>query len=233
MKISIIMPVYNEAGTLKSIIAKVLSASFPDRVERELIIVNDGSTDLTTSILKSYRSSKDIQIFHLKKNVGKSAALQVGIKHAQGDLILFQDADLEYDPIHYSQLLEPVLTHRSNIVFGSRFMGGARKMEFLNCVANRLSTITVNQLFKTRLSDVNTCHKLIQSSLLKRLHIKSNRFGCDAEITAKLLRQGHQIVEVPINYFARSKREGKKLTWIEAIKMYLCFIRFRFAISHV
>lgn len=228
MKLTIIIPVYNEARTISELIRKVKSVKLVDVIRKEIIIINDGSTDGTTQLLRNDENDSAVNIFHLPRNQGKAEALKLGIAHATGDIILFQDADLEYDPSNYPQLLEPFLLSNAAIVFGSRFKGTIKKMSPLIWIANRLTNLTVNVLFKTQLTDVNTCYKLGKSEIIKNIKMTSKRFVCEAEITCALLKQGYSITEVPITYHARTKKEGKKLTWLEAIKMYFGFIFYTF-----
>ncbi len=224
MKLTIIIPTYNEAKTIRSVINKVKKVRLDGLVTKEIIVVNDGSTDGTTDILKEYENKNEFKILHIPCNKGKSEALRLGIAHSSGDFVLIQDADLEYDPDNYAELLKPALEEKALIVFGSRFLGTVNKMNPLIRIANKLSNMTVNFLFKTHLTDVNTCYKLFKSELLKQMQITSNGFVCDSEITCQLLKKGYAIIEVPIRYSARTKKEGKKMNWFEAIKMYLGLI---------
>jgi len=224
LKLTILVPVYNEASTIGEIIKKIRNVRLHNSITKEIIIINDGSTDGTEDILKKCEGTTDLTILHLLHNKGKSHALNLGMTYSSGDLVLIQDADLEYDPENYKVLLKPVLEEKALIVFGSRFMGTIKKMHPIIRIANHFTNITVNWLFNTHLTDVNTCHKLFKRELLKKIEINSTGFTCDAEITCKLLKKGYKIKEVPIFYSARNIKEGKKLNWVDAIKMYFGFI---------
>jgi glycosyltransferase involved in cell wall biosynthesis len=228
LKLSVIIPVYNEAQTIEEVVARVMTAHLPGRVAREVLIVDDGSTDGTTAALRRVQALASVKVFRLDNRQGKSEAVRVGLAHATGEIVVVQDADLEYDPAYLHQLLEPILSGQASIVFGSRFQGRIRRMARLVWLANRFSTLTVNLLFGTRLSDVNTGYKMVKRELLAPMRMMADEFGCDAEMTAKLLWKDHQILEVPIDYTGRTRQEGKKMNWWSAIRMYLCFIKYRF-----
>ena len=228
MKLSVIIPVYNEERFIGSVIEKVRSVTLPPCLTRELIVVNDGSTDNTAKILERFKGFPEVKILHHARNLGKSAAVRTGIQTAQGDLILIQDADLECTPADYPRLLEPFLGNHLSVVYGSRFKGKIKNMSLMNRIANRISTATVNLLFRTKLSDVNTCYKVFRRKLLDRNKITSKHFVFDAEITVKLLKQGYQILEVPISYCGRSRSEGKKMNWLHALRVYWGIFKYRF-----
>lgn len=227
--LSIIIPVFNEVRTIERVIRRVITADLPHGVAREVLVVDDGSTDGTTAVLRRLQTEAEIRVYELGRHQGKSEAVRAGLVQATGDIVVLQDADLEYDPIYLIRLLTPILEGRAAIVFGSRFQGRIRRMAPLTWLANRWSTLTVNVLFRTRLTDVNTGYKMLRRELLACLRVTAEDFGYDAEMTAKLLRRDHHIVEVPINYTGRTRQEGKKMTWPSAIHMYLCFIWHRFA----
>ncbi len=217
--VSILIPVYNEEKTLRAIIKAALDASLPPSCRRELVIVDDGSIDSSREILKSISDSHVKVIFH-SKNQGKSGAIRTALSHARGDIFLVQDADLEYHPSHYMRLLEPIIQNRSEIVFGSRFLGTVKDMKLINSLANQLSVRTINLLYRTNITDFHTCFKVFRRTVLERVSLKTERFCFDTEFTAKALNAGFKIIEVPIEYTARSRKEGKKITWGQAIETY-------------
>ncbi|MCK5581491.1 MAG: glycosyltransferase family 2 protein [Candidatus Omnitrophica bacterium] len=228
MKLSVIIPVYNEARTIDTIIKKVQSSPLPNEVTKEIIIVNDGSTDNTPQILEKHTPSSGIKVLHQDQSHGKTAAVCIGIKHAAGDIIIIQDADLEYNPEDYSNLITPIIKQAASVVYGSRFKGTIKKMTWINRFANILSNITFNLLFSTNISDINTCYKVFKQDILKSITIETRNFGFDTEVTTKLIKNGHKIHEVPINYVARSKKEGKKINWGQALEIYWIIFKYRF-----
>jgi len=228
IKLSIIIPVYNEARFISTVIEKVKSVKLPDNIMEEIIVIDDGSTDATGKILEQYNSDSAIKIFHQEKNMGKSSAVRLGIEMSTGDIILIQDADLEYNPDDYPKLIEPIIAHKSTVVYGSRFKGTIKRMHIINKIANIVSNITLNLLYNTEISDVNTGYKVFRRDVLNDIKLISKNFTFEAEITAKLLNRGYSIYEVPIGYTARSKKEGKKMGWIEALQMYCGIIKYRF-----
>lgn len=227
-RLSVIIPVYNEAKTIERVTARVMTVRLPGRLDKEVLIVDDGSTDGTTAIVHRLQAVWPIKVFSLDRHQGKSEAVRLGLVHATGEIVVVQDADLEYDPAHLPLLLGPILAGHTSIVFGSRFQGRIRRMAPLIWLANRWSTLTVNLLFGTRLSDVNTGYKMVKRELLAHMTMTAEDFGCDAEMTTKLLRRGYQITEVPIDYTGRTRQEDKKMNWVAALKMYGCFIKYRF-----
>lgn len=229
MKLSIIVPVYNEAGTILTVVEKIRSVVLQDRLEKEIIVVDDGSTDGTAEKLRSLESRPEIFIFTQTPNQGKTAAVKLGITKAAGDFILIQDADLEYDPAFYPLLLEPLIKGWADVVYGSRFKGSIRGMTLINRLANKISNATINGLFHARLTDLHTCFKVFKSSLLKEIEIASKDFTFDTEITAKLLARGHAIYELPIDYTARKRSEGKKISWGAALASYVFLLKYGFS----
>ena len=227
-KLSIIIPVYNEARFINTVIRKVKSVKLPGDITKEIIIINDASTDDTGKILEQYNSDSAIKIFHQEKNMGKSSAVRLGIEMSTGDIILIQDADLEYNPDDYPKLIEPVITHKSPVVYGSRFKRTIKRMHLINRIANIVSNITINLLYNTKISDVNTGYKIFKRDVLNDIKLISKNFTFETEITAKLLNRGYKIYEVPIEYDARSKKEGKKMGWLKALQMYWGIIKYRF-----
>ncbi len=227
--LSIIIPVYNEEKTIIPLLQKVLAAELPAGVTREVIVINDGSSDGSWSKLQTFKNHPQVKLFQQQKNSGKTAALRLGIEKAGGDIILIQDADFEYNPIDYPALLKPVLQGEVAVVYGSRLKGSTTRMTLINRFANIVSTATFNLLFGTRLTDINTCYKVFKKATLENIEITSRNFTFETEITAKLVGTGHTIKEVPIHYSARSKDEGKKITWAKALEMYSGIIRYRFS----
>lgn len=229
MKVSIIIPVYNESRFIDSVIRKIQSVRLPDNIIEEIIIIDDGSTDDTAKILEKYSPDPTIKIFHQNGNMGKTSAMKLGIEKSNGNIILIQDADLEYNPDDYPRLIEPIIKGKSSVVYGSRFRGNIKRMALINRIANILSNITLNLLFNSKITDVNTCYKVFKKDIIKNIKITSKNFAFETEITARLLKKGYKIYEVPINYVARSKKEGKKITWFKAIETYWGIIKYRFA----
>lgn len=225
MKLSIIIPAYNERNTIREIIKKVKEVKLP--VEREIIVIDDGSTDGTTEIIKEMEKEIDKVVYH-KENRGKGAAIRSGIQVATGDLILIQDADLEYDPEDYEKLLKPILKGKAQVVYGSRFTGERKNMFFTHWIGNRFLTLITNILYGTTLSDMETCYKLFKSEIIKDIKIKSDRFNFEPEITAKILKKKIRIYEVPISYSGREYSEGKKISWKDGIIALWTLIKYRF-----
>jgi glycosyltransferase involved in cell wall biosynthesis len=226
MKLSVVIPVFNEKKTLPVIIGKVRSVNVP----KEIIIVDDFSTDGSRELLKEMEkmAGPDIRFFYHEKNTGKGAALRTGFSHATGDYVVVQDADLEYDPEDLLRLLAPVLKGRASVVYGSRFTGERRNMFFHHWLGNRFLTLATNILYNTTISDMETCYKLIDARILKGIDIKSNRFNFEPEITAKILKKGIRIYEVPISYAGREYSEGKKITWRDGISALWTLLKYRF-----
>lgn len=227
MKLSIIIPIYNESRFIDEVIKRIKAVSLPANIAKEIVIVNDGSTDDSHSQLKKYNIDPEIKIFNFSENRGKAAAVKLGIKMSTGDVILIQDSDLEYNPDDYPRLIEPIITNKSQVVYGSRFKGVIKRMHLINRIANVISNTTLNLLFNTKITDVNTAYKVFRRDVLDNIKIVSKNFAFETEITAKLLNKGYKIYEVPIGYTARIKAEGKKLTWSKALQMYWGIIRYR------
>ncbi|HEY2589175.1 MAG TPA: glycosyltransferase family 2 protein [Tepidisphaeraceae bacterium] len=233
-KLSIVIPVYNEAATIQTLIRMVLDAQLPRNVTREIICVNDCSTDGTAAKLDelpAHFPGVDFQIHHKPKNEGKGAALRDGFARASGDLVIVQDADLEYDPDDYTKLLEPILEGKADVVYGSRFIGEPhRVMYYWHSVVNHCLTAMSNMFTNLNLTDMEVCYKVFRKSVLDRITLKCDRFGFEPEVTAKIakLRPRLRIYEVGVAYYGRTYEEGKKITWKDGVKAVLAIIRFGF-----
>ncbi len=212
------MPVYNEAQTLHEIIARVEAVNLGD-VRKELIIVDDGSRDGTRHVLEKLREHSAHKIYFHAHNMGKGAALRTALTYATGDIIIIQDADLEYDPAEYGELIKPILEGRADVVYGSRLSGGkvARAFNFWHYLGNKLLTFITNVLYNSILSDMETCYKVFKTDILKSIPLRSDRFGFEPEITAKISKLGCRVYEVPISYRGRSYAEGKKIGWKDGV----------------
>jgi glycosyltransferase involved in cell wall biosynthesis len=224
IKVSIVMPVFNERPTLMEILAKV--EELP--LNKEIILVDDASTDGSRELLKSLPPERARVIFH-ETNMGKGAAIRSAIPAAEGDVIVIQDADLEYDPNDLLRLLKPIHEGKAEVVYGSRFTGERRNMFFWHWVGNRFLTLVTNILFDSTLSDMETCYKMFRAEVIKSLKLRSMRFEIEVEMTSKILKSGHRIYEVPISYAGREFHEGKKITWRDGITALFNLIRYRFS----
>lgn len=224
VRISITIPVYNEINTIDAILDRVEQSEF----DKEIIIVDDGSTDGTREVLQDKYDGRFKVFFH-DRNMGKGAALKTAFEHVTGDIVLIQDADLEYDPADYPKLIEPITRGVADVVFGSRFLGGPHRVLFFwHFVANRLLTLLSNALNNINLSDMETCYKAFRSEILQDLDIRSQRFGFEPEFTAFVAKKKLRIYEVPISYYGRTYTEGKKITWKDGIAALYYIFRFRF-----
>jgi len=240
MKLSIIIPVYNEERTLLELLRKVEAVTLPKvdnrPISREIILVDDCSTDGTPEILSQLAKKKKYTVIHHKKNGGKGRALRSGFKIATGDILLIQDADLEYDPADYPALIEPILSRRSKVVYGSRFKskkGKLKENRHLTYVVHLLGnwglTLITNILFFTRLTDMETCYKVFTKEVLKKVgKLRAQRFDFEPELTAKILKRGFKITEVPVRYYSRDFSEGKKITWRDGVKAAFFLLKYRF-----
>ncbi len=226
-KLSVIIPVFNERNTVVEIVRRVRAVELPGDMDREVIIVDDGSTDGTHEVLDQLRDST-VRIIKSPSNSGKGHALRVGFGAATGDLVIVQDADLEYDPEDYPKLINPVLRGKARVVYGSRFTGERRNMMFLHWVGNRFLSLTTNILYNSTLSDMETCYKLFDRELLQSLTLHSMKFEIEAEVTAKLLKKRVRIYEVPISYAGREFDEGKKITWRDGVTALWTLLKYRF-----
>jgi len=240
MKLSVIMPVYNERGTIAEILRRVRAVRLRVPVgygpengsvvefEREIVIVDDGSTDSTREFLRTLEGEPDVVVVLHERNQGKGAAVRTGLQRASGDVMVIQDADLEYDPRDYPALLKPIVEGRSQVVYGSRFRGGPTKtMFFWHMVGNTFLTLVTNMLYNTILSDMETGYKVLTRQVALQLDLRSQGWGFDPEITAKILKRGHRIYEVPISYTGREFEEGKKISWRDGLTVLWTLLKCR------
>ncbi len=224
-KLSVIVPIFNERNTVVEIMRRMRAVELP--IECEFILVDDGSSDGTRQVLQQLGDST-VRVVSHPQNRGKGAAIRTGLEHVTGDLILIQDADLEYDPDDWPKLLAPIFRGKATVVYGSRFTGERRNMLFLHWIGNRMLSLTTNVLYNTTLSDMETCYKLFDRKVFDGVTIRSDRFDFEPEITAKVLRQGIRIYEVPISYTGREFHEGKKITWRDGFAALYALVKFRF-----
>ncbi len=249
MKLSVLIPCYNEIETIREIVGRVRAVDIrlrvrdgkfklpllPDgtvelTVDKEIVIVDDGSTDGTRAVLPELATLPDVFVYYHERNMGKGAAVRTAIEKAAGDIMLVQDADLEYDPRDYPALLQPIVEGRSQVVYGSRFLGGPRKaMFFSHMLGNQALTLFTNILFDTILSDMETCYKMFTRAVAEQLRLKSHGWGFDPEITAKILKRGYRIYEVPISYTGREYYEGKKISWRDGLTVMWTLLKYRIA----
>jgi glycosyltransferase involved in cell wall biosynthesis len=225
--LSVVMPVFNERATVKGVIATVLRQPSV----AELIIINDGSSDGTSDVLEGLKSSDErIRVFHHDKNQGKGAALRTGVAQAAADIVIIQDADMEYDPAEYPILLGPILRGKADAVFGSRFIGSQehRVLYFWHSIGNRFLTLLSNMVTNLNLTDMETCYKAIRRDILQSIPIEENRFGFEPEITAKLAKKGVRIYEVAVSYHGRTYAEGKKINWKDGFQAIWCILKYNF-----
>lgn len=228
VKLSILIPVYNEKRTIAEAVRRARTVDLP--VDREILIIDDGSTDGTGEIIKRLADST-VKVLQQPTNMGKGAALRRGFQESTGDFVVVYDADLEYDPRDWPSLLRPALEGDARAVYGSRFTGERRNMMFWHWIGNRFLSLVTNVLYNTTISDMETCSKLIEGDLIRSLHLTSNRFDIEPEITAKLLRSGVRIYEVPIRYVGREVDEGKKISWRDGFPALWALVKYRFVPS--
>jgi len=243
IRYSVLMPVYNEAQTLETIVRKVRSlhnmtleitpvTEIETRhitLEQEIIAVDDGSSDDSLAILRRLEAEGLLKAVAYERNQGKGAAIRTAIQHATGEIMLIQDADLEYDPREYPTLLQPILEERTKVVYGSRFLGGPRKaMLFRHMLGNKFLTLLTNLLYDSIISDMETCYKVFRREVLAGVPLRARRFELEPEITAKILKRGYRIYEVPISYNGREYHEGKNITWRDGIPAIWTLIKYRF-----
>lgn len=231
--LSVLIPVYNEENTLPEILTAIGEVRLNDgQIKIEMVVVNDGSTDRSDEVIRQFMAKHPdypIRYFQQPKNMGKGAALHRGIKEAQGDYIVVQDADLEYDPEEFNLLIQPILRGQADVVYGSRFMGGHphRVLFFWHSIGNKILTFVSNMFTNLNLTDMETCYKMIDASMLKSLSLQENRFGFEPEVTAKLSRiKGIRIYEVGISYYGRTYEEGKKISWKDGVRAFYCMLKY-------
>jgi len=228
--LSVVIPVYNEIDTIEELLGRVWEAPLPEGVDREVVVVDDGSTDGTRLLVRQLIERIDwrIRLFEQETNQGKGAAIRRGFAEAEGDIFLIQDADLEYDPKEYPGLLAPILAGQADVVYGSRFAGGSphRVLFFWHSVGNRALTMLSNMLTDLNLTDMETCYKVFRREVLDGIELESNRFGIEPEITAKVAKRGARIYEVPISYHGRTYAEGKKINWKDGLAAVWYILRY-------
>jgi glycosyltransferase involved in cell wall biosynthesis len=222
--LSVVMPVFNEKDTIEQIIPRVLAVP----VRKELIVVDDGSTDGTRDLLRALEKQYPFKLIFQEKNGGKGSALRRGFSEASGDMVIIQDADLEYSPEEYPELIELICQGRADVVYGSRFLGRHRVFLFTHYAGNRLLTLITNVLYNTMLTDMETCYKVMRIEVLRSFTLESNGFGIEPELTAKIFKRGYRVYEVPITYDGRGYEEGKKITWRDGVVALWVLLKYRF-----
>lgn len=226
LKLSVVIPVYNERHTLEEIVARVRA----DRIPKEIILVDDGSTDGTRELLSAMEGQEDLKIIYHEQNRGKGAAITTGFKHATGDIVLIQDADLEYSPEEYPRLIQPIVEGKADVVYGSRFLGDGphRVLYFWHYLGNKLLTTLSNMFTNLNLTDMETCYKVFRREVIEALvpTLKQQRFGIEPELTAKVARRRYRVYEVAIGYSGRTYEEGKKIGWRDGLQALWCIVRY-------
>ena len=235
VRLSILIPVYNEANSIRSVLERVVTAPAAyfaaKQIAVHLIVVDDGSRDESCREVEAFCAAHpevSLDLIRQSPNAGKGAAIRTAIPHTTGDFVIIQDADLEYDPADYVIILKPLLDGRADVVYGSRFKGVGRAFLFWHYVGNKLLTFITNILYDTILTDMETCYKAFKGDLIRSIPLRSNRFDFEPEVTAKVLKRGVKLFEVPINYDGRNFEEGKKITWRDGVVALVCLIRYRF-----
>ena len=227
MKVSILIPVYNEFSTLPQVLQRVIAAPLPPNCEKEIVVVDDGSTDGTTELLAQFKDSPLVLVHYSIVNFGKGAAIRQGLARATGDIVLIQDGDLEYDPADYVKVLEPLVQGLADVVYGSRFLGGVRGMHWSNWLANKILTWTSNIVFGAGITDEATAYKAFRTEVVRSMRLRCVRFEFCPEVTAKLRRLGFKIEEVPISYNPRGIAEGKKIRWQDGVEAFWTLLKYR------
>ncbi|MEO8678678.1 MAG: glycosyltransferase family 2 protein [Vicinamibacterales bacterium] len=223
--LSIVVPVYNEARTVAEVIERLIAIDLP--VAREILVVNDGSTDGTREALDRIPPRPELRIIHAAKNGGKGSAIRIGFANAGGTIVAIQDADLELDPAQLAELVLPIVEGKTRVVYGSRFLAGRPDAPFISIAANQFLTGVTNLLFGGRLTDMETCYKVMLADVAKSLELECNRFDIEPEISAKLLRSGHAILELPVRFEPRSRAQGKKIGWRDGVQAVKVLLRYR------
>jgi len=228
-KISIIIPCYNEENTVDKLIHMVLLSNI-GKIKKEIIVINDGSTDNTRQKLIKFVKYKNIKIINKKKNEGKGAAIKSGLSKASGDIVIIQDADLEYNPSEYNLLINPIIKNKADVVFGSRFIGGKehRVLLFWHMLGNKILTLISNMVTNLNLTDMETCYKVFTKNVANQLHLKEERFGFEPEFTTKVAKMDVKIFEVGISYSGRGYSEGKKINWKDGLYALWCLFKYKF-----
>ena len=226
MKLSVIVPVFNEENSIQEIIKRVQNID----IEKEIIIIDDFSNDGSREIIKTGIAGDNITRLYHDRNLGKGAAIRTGIKHVSGDIVIIQDADMEYDPGDYASLIAPITRGDADVVYGSRLSGGApqRVYMFWHMMGNKFLSFTTNLLYNTTLTDMETGYKVFKADVIKGLNLKSNRFEIEPEITAKIFKRKYRVYELPISYYGRTYEEGKKITWKDGFKALWTILKYRF-----
>jgi dolichol-phosphate mannosyltransferase len=226
--LSIIIPVFNEETHIAEVLEKIKKAKLPEGMEREILVIDDGSSDRTPQILHDITADNIISVHSSVLNFGKGTAIRIGIKKAKGDIILIQDADLEYNPDEYTSLLEPILSGKAKVVYGSRFKGKILGMKFIYLLANKILTSLANVLYGAKITDEATCYKVFSADVIRNLDLHCKRFEFCPEVTAKVLKSGYPIYEVPVSYKSRSVEEGKKISWRDGFSAAWTLVKYRF-----
>jgi glycosyltransferase involved in cell wall biosynthesis len=225
--LSIIVPVYNEARTVSAVLDRLEQIELP--LDREIVAVNDGSTDGTREALDRYVARPNLTVIHAARNAGKGSAIRLALARVRGDIVAIQDADLELDPAQLAALVRPILDGEADVVYGSRFLAGTPDAPWLTIAANRLLTAVTNVLYGSGVTDMETCYKVMRTTIARSLGLEANRFDIEPEITAKLLRRGHRIHELPVRFEPRSRAAGKKIGWKDGVSAIAVLVRHRFA----